>query len=544
MKTVRRIRLAVLLLLLLAGLLVVANYLDLKKVKRAESLLLQKGGAAAEEVLSGIESSLFHKQSKSELKGLLCFYQGRVNDAQTIFTSMPSANTVINYTRFLQSLADEARYKELQIYLNYLIKRKEEVGLHLAICQSALFDKKASTATLSRFTPANEDEAKIAKLLHSTNQILGKNKIDCIVDTNGQPLAYYDLTQKKTVSVTPGITFSEFTDSLAGGVKYFKLTLDGSLQKKVHQLFGKYHGSFLLMDLSDNSIVVAYSKPLAGNIENGAFCQMYEPGSTTKVLTLLSYFNNSSQSLFPLTCKGNMTIKLKNSNKIFYDWLKHNRVNNYIDALSVSCNVSFARMGLQIGSQKLSATLNQFFFNSPGFKDLFLNFKTGNTTTGTLNDWQTANLSVGLEEIKSTTFHLALVAAAISQNGTIYSPYLIKNIKNVLRLGFFNHQSKVLPVAKSDSTHFIKLKEAMIQVVADRRGTGRRGKVKFMQVAAKTGTAGRKRDGFDAVLLGFFPARKARYSFAFRLERGGKAQVEGAVFLKNFLTTCFKDKGN
>ena len=42
--------------------------------------------------------------------------------------------------------------------------------------------------------------------------------------------------------------------------------------------------------------------------------------------------------------------------------------------------------------------------------------------------------------------------------------------------------------------------------------------------------------------MGFFPARKARYSFAFRLERGGKAQVEGAVFLKKFLTACFKNK--
>jgi hypothetical protein len=63
-----------------------------------------------------------------------------------------------------------------------------------------------------------------------------------------------------------------------------------------------------------------------------------------------------------------------------------------------------------------------------------------------------------------------------------------------------------------------------------------------MEVAVKTGTAGSKKDGFDAVLMGFFPARKARYSFAFRLERGGKAQVEGAAFLKKFLTTCFKSR--
>jgi cell division protein FtsI/penicillin-binding protein 2 len=159
-----------------------------------------------------------------------------------------------------------------------------------------------------------------------------------------------------------------------------------------------------------------------------------------------------------------------------------------------------------------------------------------------LNEWQLANLAVGLEEIKTTTFHLALVSAAIGQNGTIYSPYMIKNVKNVLQLGFYNHSSRVMPLSKKDSTHFIKIKEAMIQVVADRRGTAYRSKVDFIPVAAKTGTAGNKRNGFDAVIMGFFPARQARYSFAFRLERGGKAQVEGAAFLKKFITTCFKSR--
>ena len=62
LKTMRRIRLALLLLAVLLGSLTVINYLDLKKVKRVEALLLQKMLPVAEKVLSGIESSFFHKR--------------------------------------------------------------------------------------------------------------------------------------------------------------------------------------------------------------------------------------------------------------------------------------------------------------------------------------------------------------------------------------------------------------------------------------------------------------------------------------------------
>jgi cell division protein FtsI/penicillin-binding protein 2 len=60
-------------------------------------------------------------------------------------------------------------------------------------------------------------------------------------------------------------------------------------------------------------------------------------------------------------------------------------------------------------------------------------------------------------------------------------------------------------------------------------------------VALKTGTAGNKKLGLDAILTGFFPADKPEYAFAFRLERAGKAEWRGALFLKDFLTAFYHD---
>jgi cell division protein FtsI/penicillin-binding protein 2 len=220
--------------------------------------------------------------------------------------------------------------------------------------------------------------------------------------------------------------------------------------------------------------------------------------------------------------------------KIFYDWLRHDQVLDPLDALVVSCNIGSARMGHAVGEKGLKQILDKFYFNTGNLSDQFLDFKNGQFNTKQLNQYQIARLSVGLDEITSTTFHLGLFTSIIAKNGTIFLPYIIKSIRNVLDLGFYNHQGQLVSMFK-DNVNFLKVKEAMIQVVDDDRGTARRARVEFVRVAAKTGQAGERKTGFDAMLTGFYPARNSQYCFAFRLERGGTAQRNGAIFLKDFL---------
>ena len=149
-----------------------------------------------------------------------------------------------------------------------------------------------------------------------------------------------------------------------------------------------------------------------------------------------------------------------------------------------------------------------------------------------------ANFGVGLNEISITTFHSALIPVIISQHGSIYKPHLIQNIKNLLELGFYNHKPEIQKIFKNTSL-FPEITQAMVGVIADKNGTGRRSQVDFIQAAIKTGTAGNKKQGLDAILFGFFPAQKPQYAFAFRLENAGKAEFKGAYFLKQFLITCF-----
>lgn len=538
-KLLRRLKFGFIIIFLIFFYFIIKNFFELKKIENIQDLLIQNNVNEATKLFKEIEKSFFLKKTKKELKALIHFFNNDVLNAGEILGKIKGKKSNITFNKFLKYFSDNAEYKKLKVYTDYLEERGEDILFYKALYKSAFFNFKQSQDVLKQIkSEMSEEDKKAVKVIEKINKELNSGKINYIFDINGISLACYDLKKKKTISLTPGIVFEKFNPFFKKGIKFYKLTINSAIQNKIHKLFKDYYGSFLLFDLSDNSIIAAYSKPIKRDVSNSVFSQEYEPGSILKVLTLFSYLNANHKDLFPLNCRGNIELSAGSKNRVFYDWKKHNNVNNYLEAFTVSCNVSFAKMSKRVGLKNLSEIYNKFYFNSSDFKDRFITFGTGNFSNKISNDFQLANLSVGLDIITITTFHSALISSIIAQDGSICSPYLIKNIKSLLNLGFYNHKPEIINIF-SNNTNFLKIKEAMIQVVDDKNGTGKRSKVNFVQCAVKTGTAGSRKLGFDAVLLGFFPARKARYAFAFRLERGGKAQLEGAIFLKNFLISLY-----
>jgi peptidoglycan glycosyltransferase len=191
-------------------------------------------------------------------------------------------------------------------------------------------------------------------------------------------------------------------------------------------------------------------------------------------------------------------------------------------------------MGETLGYNGLKKIFSLFYFNSQPFKDGFLTFNTGKMPGSAATGYDLAHMSVGLEKMKMTTFHAAFMAQIITQSGTVYPPYMIINKKNLLNIGYYAHKAEPLTVLK-DNSSFAKVKNAMVYVVESPDGTGRRARVDDLPIGMKTGTAGNRQVGLDAVIVGFFPADKPKYAFAFRLQRVGKAEWIGAQFLKRFL---------
>lgn len=547
----KRFKLIILGLVVIFLYFLVKSFLDARAVSQVQDLLLQGKQREASERFQEIESSMFHGKSKTELKALLLLFAHRYSEAEKLLATLDGNPSNVNYKKFLAYFADHAEYQNLGIYCQYFLGNpptrsisdqeiSEEILYYLSLYQTATFNYSAAEHTLKQLSPQYKKEhADTLSLIEQFNQQTRSGKINYIFDTNDRPLASYDIKNKKTLSLTPGFSFDDFNPVFQANTHFYALTLDLEIQQKIHLLFRDYYGSFILLNLSDCSITAAYSKPFnpQQTPTNPVFSQTYEPGSIIKLITLLTYWRSGKDNLFPFQCQGVDTI----DNTLFYDWIKHGEVVTADHALAVSCNIAFAKMSIIVGFKPLEEMLKRFFFNSPPFSDSPITFKTGSFKTNINTPLRLAHLAVGLSDISITTFHASLLSAIIAQNGSIYLPHLIKNKKNLMKLGFYHHTTQLLNII-NDNTHLAKLKTAMVFVVESADGTGKRARLEEMKMAIKTGTSGDKDSGLDAIITGFFPADKPQYAFAFRLEHAGKAEVNGALLLKKFLSDLFIEK--
>jgi|GEM_PF-646904 len=540
-KRLKRLRL----LAFLAGVILLyflADYIiEGFKIDKIQGLLVSGIPAQVEEAsirFSQIESSFFHPHSKTELKALLYLFKDDFTSARDLFDSL-DGSTSLDYPKFLSFFSDHAHYRRLDSYTTYLQraidrpKEKEELLYYRAMAKTGLLQANESKSSVIQLSPlSRKSNKKALGWVSRMNEKLKSGKLDYISDVNGIPLAYYDLAGKKTVPLLPGFSCDGFNTEFQNGFVSYSLTLDIAVQKLIHYLFQsqKLAGTFLLFNVSDSSIIAAYSSAPT----NTVFYERYEPGSIVKILTMFAYLKSAKKEIFPMVCQGNMVI----SGQLFYDWIVHNRVENCEDALAVSCNIAFARMGIDIGYKNLKSTFDRFYFNSEGMKDMFLEFKTGTYSRDISTTLRLANFSVGMKELTITTFHSALISLIISQNGSLYHPHLIKSKKNLLNIAFYSHESRLIPVSPGD-TVYIRIRDGLKRAVEMPEGTGDRVNLDFVKVALKTGTAGEKKDGLDALITGFFPAEKPKYAFAFRLRGAGKSEVVGALFLKEFLKSFY-----
>lgn len=514
------------------------NYNDWKKVEKIEAYILNNEVVKGEKSLGEAKSLLFHRPEKAELKGIIALISNDIKSGKKILENGGIKRSGLSFKKFLTYFSDNGLYKGLEVYSDFLSARGEETSFYRIISKTALFkaDDSEKLIKMSGNITRSNIEQKLLEKIKDLNREIRSGKIKFIFDREDEPLAYFDLALNRSISLIPGISFREFDTFFKNGIRFFRLTIEKQLHLKLEKIFRNYYGSFILIDLEDGSMKGVYSKPFNRVVKNTAFSTLYEPGSIIKILTLFTYLNKMD-NIFPFNCSGFTTY----DRKIFYDWTKHGKIDSYLKALSYSCNLAFAKIGISVGSKNIMETMDKFLFNSSPMKDLMLSFFPGKYEKQINRETDLANLSIGLGTIKISTYHSALISALISKSGIMIKPHIIESVKNILNLGYYNHKPDILNIYPNNK-HYEDVRIAMKLVVDDKRGTGRRAKVHFVETAIKTGTAGKKSEGFDSVITGFFPYRKPQFAFAFRLERGGKAELVGARFLKKFLYSFFNEQ--
>ncbi|HEV2722565.1 MAG TPA: penicillin-binding transpeptidase domain-containing protein [Thermoanaerobaculia bacterium] len=323
--------------------------------------------------------------------------------------------------------------------------------------------------------------------------------------------------------------FAPLVRALPHGSSIVETTLDPLVQRAALQALGGYRGAIVAIDPRTNEVLAIASSAK----ENLAIDGQYEPGSVIKVLTGLNALTNGVdvRSMFPYVCKGELMI----DGRHFGDWVPsgHGTLNSIDDALAVSCNVFFADVGLRLGRDRL-----QQFMKSAGFD--------GQTNTGVMtvplgkllerpdNNFETAFLAIGLKHESINAFHLAVLASAMANRGVLTAPRLLRARRSILGDVVAlppaqGHVQLGSPAAAETMIH------AMQAVVTEPRGTGRRAPVPGLTMAMKTGTAGERKAGLEALIMAFAPAEQPRIAFGIIAENAGPAELAGAKIAHDFL---------
>ena len=199
------------------------------------------------------------------------------------------------------------------------------------------------------------------------------------------------------------------------------------------------------------------------------------------------------------------------------------------EIMRVSCNTSFARMGVDLGAQRMVDTATAFGFNRDVPIDLPRPVQSVYPPVEAFADDipKLAQTAFGQNEVQATPLQMAMVAAAVANGGTLMQPYVMRDIRDadgtVTRRTLPTRWSTVMSPASAAT-----MRDAMVGVVTS--GTGQRAQIPGVSVAGKTGTAqlGTDPPSSHAWFVSFAPAEAPRVAVAVIVEgQPGVSEVTG-----------------
>ena len=428
----------------------------------------------------------------------------------------------IDKTEVARQLFAHGRYADFLAYDASSHERNDsdEVRLYRAAAQAITNHIDVASATLSSINAANVEKQKYDELRKNIDERKRGVPPPLVFDRMGG-VVDADADYAPIVStINSHVDRNSTVDT----------TLDPFVQKAALAALGKYRGALVAIDPETNEILAIAN---SGGKENRAFDREYEPGSVIKVLTGLSAFANNADvnSMFPYECKGSLPI----DGRHFGDWVPagHGKLNNIDEALAVSCNVFFADLGLHVGRDRLERFLHAAGFDAQANLGIF-QVPLGRITGDVFNNFETAFLAIGLQHEQINAIHLAMLASMMANRGVLTTPRLVRQRRSILGdvVGVPQQQGKTQLATAAAAERMIS---AMQAVASEPRGTGRRAPVEGVSVAMKTGTAGVRQEGLDALIMAFAPVDKPKIAFGVIAEGAGPAEFAGAKITHDFL---------
>ncbi len=320
-----------------------------------------------------------------------------------------------------------------------------------------------------------------------------------------------------------------------------KLTIDCEIQQlcesamtEAYEIHSAKSAQMLVIDPSSGAIRAVAIKPsfdlnevprddldaLAKLSRNNLFCDVYEPGSTFKILTSAA---NIEEHLQGNKSAFSVEHVFSSSRYRYVDgqrvkcWSnhangKHSNL-NLQGALNNSCNPIFVDIAMSLGKETMYKYIDLFGFGSVTGVDFNGESQGMILPMSAVLNVDLARIAFG-QTIAVTGLQLAAATAAAVNGGKYYVPYLLEEIYS----DFGVIAEKNLPKLKNRviSEKASAILSSMLEKVVE-EGSGKQAYIEGARVAGKTGTAQKYENGriaagkYVASFVGYFPADDPKY---------------------------------
>jgi len=275
-------------------------------------------------------------------------------------------------------------------------------------------------------------------------------------------------------------------------------------------------------------------------LQNRAIATAHPPGSTFKVVTAVAalLYRKASPNT-KVNCPGGRVV----GRRFFRCWRRHGVV-DFTKAIGQSCDTYFYTLGLSVGPERLARVASLMGLGS----------KTGIDLPGEIRGvlptphWKreryrerwyggdTANLSIGQGYLSATPLQMALVACSIANNGVIYRPHLVKEVRSSDGRVLKRVQPQVLHRIDAPVSVWDAVKRGMMAAVYGPGGTARLLADLPIKVAGKTGSSQhRKGAKTHAWFIAFAPVDDPKIALCVMVEEAGHGGEVAVPIAKQIL---------
>ena len=313
-------------------------------------------------------------------------------------------------------------------------------------------------------------------------------------------------------------------------------TLDVDIQKAASEAMGVYKGAIVVTNVRTGEILALVSKPdfdpnqinaiwdeVNEDSENSVLLNratqgLYPPGSTFKILTALEYVKeNSDVSDYSFNCNG--SFKSGDSVINCYHGQSHGQV-DFTASFAKSCNSSFANISTTLNKKAFQKTCRELLFNGEipvpyTYRESYVPISASSDTD------EVMQTGIGQGKTQITPIHMALITAAIANDGVLMKPYVISSVENESKDVIKSYEPQEYG-RLMDEANALKLQSLMAEVVQNGTATKVRDTSGYV-AAGKTGSAeySSVKTESHAWFTGFAPVSEPEIAVTVILEGAG-----------------------